>query len=76
MCRNNTRNFPVYLSLSKTSKKAMFFLLSFMFFLLQNWRTGGQNRFAWRPGKEVILGEEEGSTNNVSTLIKCKKDTC
>jgi hypothetical protein len=47
---NNIRNLPVKLSLSQTSKNAMFFLLSFMFFLQQNWRTKGQNRFCPEVG--------------------------
>jgi hypothetical protein len=35
----NKRNLPVYSF--ETSKDAMFFLLSVMFFLQQNWRTRG-----------------------------------
>jgi hypothetical protein len=73
------------------SKKATFFLLSFMFFLLQNWRTGGQNRFC--PEVEVGgLGEcfgtrgrkrgwERGRRMNTVQIMytyicKCKNDTC
>jgi hypothetical protein len=43
----------VYVSLSQPSKNVMFLFLSFMFFLLQNQRTGGQKRFC---GGEVCGG--------------------
>jgi hypothetical protein len=36
---NNTRKLPVQLSLSQISKNVMFFFLSFLFLLLQSWRT-------------------------------------
>jgi hypothetical protein len=51
---SNARNLSVELSLSQTSKNAMFFLLSFifMFFLQQNQRTRGQNSFCLEAGEE------------------------
>jgi hypothetical protein len=46
---NNTRNLPVYLSLSQTSQNAIFFFLSFIFFFFfkigeQEGRTGSAQR--------------------------------
>jgi hypothetical protein len=65
---NNTRNVPVELFLSQTSKNAMFFLLSFMCFVLQNQRTGGQNRFcpeaggggSWQWGRQEVPKKRVG----------------
>jgi hypothetical protein len=42
---NNIRNLPIKLSLSQTNRNSMFLLISFMFFLLQNQKTGVWNRF-------------------------------
>jgi hypothetical protein len=64
MHENNTRNLPVKLSLSQTSKNIMSVLLSFMFSLLQNWRTGGWNRFgverAGIGGRREVVGKGVG----------------
>jgi hypothetical protein len=60
---NNTRNLLVQLSLSQTSKTAMFFLISFMVFLQQNQRTREWNRFC--SGREG-----DGGANNVYTCAK------
>jgi hypothetical protein len=75
---NNTRKLPVYLSLSQTSKTAMFLFLSFMFFLLQNQRTEGWHQFC-RVGRRVGTSrkgrwwgkgeEDEYSENNVYTCM-------
>jgi hypothetical protein len=45
ICMETTQGNHVQLSLSQTSKNTMFLCLSFMFFLLQNQRRGGLNRF-------------------------------
>jgi hypothetical protein len=45
-CMETTQEICLYRYLYlKLAKNAMFFLLSFMFFLLQNRRKGGQNLF-------------------------------
>jgi hypothetical protein len=68
---------PVYLSLFQTSKNVMFFFLSFIFFLLQNQRTGGWNRSC--KGEDIDTswrGEVEGKggrmVNTVHMYINTK----
>jgi hypothetical protein len=61
---SNARNLSVQLSLSQTSKNTMFFLLSLVFSLQQNWR-GGQNSFClevrgWDKGG---AGRRDGPNN-------------
>jgi hypothetical protein len=69
---NNTRNLSVYLSLSQSSKTTMFFLLSLMFSVQQNWRTRGQNRFCPEVGWRRYGG---GRVQIMCTRVsKCKKD--
>jgi hypothetical protein len=53
---SSARNLCVKLSLSQTSKNAMFFSLSLMFSLQQNRTTIGQNRFR----VEQVLGRGGG----------------
>jgi hypothetical protein len=45
----------LYLKLAKVP------LLSFMFFLQQNWRTGGQNRFCLCGRGVDVVGRRQGS---------------
>jgi hypothetical protein len=68
---NNTRNLPVYLSLSQSSKNVMFFFLFFMLFLRQDWRTRGKNRFCLGPG-----GQGEGRLAQITYthISKCKNN--
>jgi hypothetical protein len=58
-----------------------------MFFLLQNWRTGGRNSFFPGQGVEVGIdgsregGGEKGRRVNMAQIMytyvcKCKNDTC
>jgi hypothetical protein len=61
ICTETTQGNSMYLSLSQTSKNIMFFFLSFILFLLQNWRTRGQNRFCGgieTGGKEEVVGKK------------------
>jgi hypothetical protein len=41
---NITRKLPVQLPFPQASLNVMFFILSFLFFIPQNWRTEGQNK--------------------------------
>jgi hypothetical protein len=50
MCMKQHKESPCEASFSQTSKNAMFLLLSFMLFLLQNRRTGGWSRLCWSVG--------------------------
>jgi hypothetical protein len=73
----------LYLKLAKMSCFS-FYLLSF--FLLQNLRTGGQNRFCWGVGEVGTSGNGKGKGKkgrriNTAQIIythvcKCKNDTC
>jgi hypothetical protein len=65
--RHNTRNFPVHLSSSQTSKNAVF---SYMFFLQQNWRTRGLQ--LWGVGAVAQIMYTHVS-NCKSDKIKLKK---
>jgi hypothetical protein len=70
----NTRNFPVLLSLSQTSKNTMFLFLSFMFFLLQNLTTVGWNRFCLPHSPRGVLawmggGGERGRRMNIMQIM-------
>jgi hypothetical protein len=47
---NNTENLPVELSLSQTSKSAIFLFIIFFIFLLQNWRILRWNKFCGQEG--------------------------
>jgi hypothetical protein len=67
---NNTNNLPVYLSLSQTSKNAIFFPLSFMFFLLQSRRTRGKNGMG-REVTQIMYTHVNKCKNN---KIKLKKE--
>jgi hypothetical protein len=53
---SNVRNLSIQLSLSQTSKNAMFFLLSLMSSLQQNWRRR-QNRLCMEAKR--VRGREE-----------------
>jgi hypothetical protein len=47
----------IYMHFAQTSKNVMSLFLSFIFFLLQNWGTGGCNRFfgvGWKVGAGVV----------------------
>jgi hypothetical protein len=68
--------------LLKQAKMSFYF-----FFLLQNWRTGGQNRFCGRWGGELgtsgrgEVAEKEGRRVNMVQILcthkyKCENDTC
>jgi hypothetical protein len=62
----NAGNHPAQLSLSQTSKNALFFLLSFMFFHQQNWRTRRLNCLEVGRGKEAQI--------MYTHVSKCKND--
>jgi hypothetical protein len=63
----------------------MFFIFSFLFFLLRNQRTGGWNRYclerrAGTSGRGEVLGKGDRRVNMLQKMCthvsKCKNDTC
>jgi hypothetical protein len=52
----------------------MFSIVSFMFFLQQNWRTKRRNSFSPEVGKREREGGGGGPNNVYKHAYKCKKD--
>jgi hypothetical protein len=69
MCMKATLRISLYSYLYLKLAKALFFLLSLMFFLQQNQRTRAWNRFC--PEAE---GERELAQIMYTNVIKCKND--
>jgi hypothetical protein len=54
----------------------MFFILSFLFVLLQNQRTGGQKGYQWERGGEGKGSMRVKTVQKMCTdVCKCKNDT-
>jgi hypothetical protein len=63
----------------------MFFILSFLFFHVHNWRTGGQNKpcpegSAGSSRRRELLGKGDMKVNMIQKMCmhvgKCKNDNC